>query len=69
MRVTRAEILEEFVNAAKLGRRRDREYFDQAGFTFIAPSLDPVEAWRRSVHAFVGALVVRHKLKSKWKEK
>lgn len=68
MRVTRAEVLQEFVDASKLGRRH-REYFDQSGFTFIAPSFDPVEAWRRSVHAFVGALVVRRKLKSKWKEK
>lgn len=57
----RRDVLEEFVDASKLGRRRER----LEGFTFIARGGDAVEDWRRSVHDFIGAIVTKRK-KRKW---
>ncbi len=62
----RAEVLEEFREAAQMGRREHL-----TGFIFSSPSapIDPEEEWRRSVHRVIGALVASNKLKKKWRTK
>lgn len=64
----REEVLEEFAEAAQLGRRNGERFI---GFTFPRRPLpvDPSEEWRRSVHRVIGALVAPNKLTKKWRSK
>ena len=63
----RVEVLQEFVEASHLGRRR--EHFEGFRFFRAETSRDDESDWRLSVHAFVASLVAGHKLKKKYKVK